>query len=1132
MNRRTMASIAIWLCSQGIAVTAAFSDDTERDSPASYQQIVMADDPTVYWRFDDSNATELVESTLAGSGLNVSVSGNVRFAAPGPQRDEYPLFAEENRALEISGAGYVRVADPGPDSILDFGADDAITLEAWVNPDGARSSGYAYVIGKGRTENAEFAADNQNYALRLALNGGNAGLTFLFRSAGPNGDWHRWTSESGLPIDGGWHHVAVTYTFGQKNSVQGYIDGESVPGIWDMGGATDRAPVVDDDEVWIGSSMGGRATSTLQGSIDEVAIYRTALSAERIAARFRYVAMEMELDLSRIPADGVLVDIFEGIPDGTSWRFRAPKHTESYETSAFALVDVPNKYSDRGIKVDRSSPFLVRAMGYVRLPESPQRMLVRCRNASRLYMDNQLIAETAFHNISASGHGRVYELDATLADGIRPLQRGDTQNVANIRGDGRKHLFRFEMIVGGRKHRPEFGETSVSLGPPGGGFRLLSPTVDVPLTNAGWQRFATARRADLQRLNSANRREASAEEDKYWEWRHELAREYVSETPEPSVPADAGDLPAYNAVDRFLNQRLTEAGESPTPLTDDWQFLRRATLDAIGTIPTREQIDRYFRDDASERRILLVDRLLASDGWADNWVGYWQDVLAENPNIVNPTLNNTGPFRWWIHESFLANKPFDRFATELVMMEGSAYFGGPAGFGMATQNDAPMAAKAHIVGQAFMALEMKCARCHDAPYHEFKQRDLFSLAALLKRSSQEVPKTSTIPGGDTAAKSLLVEVTLKPGEKIAPKWSFPDVVPDEVTPGVLRDEQDTRERLAALITSARNQRFARVIVNRLWKRYLGRALVEPVDDWEYAEPSHPELLDYLARELVLHDYDLKHVARLILTSHAYQRAARGPESAPANRDYLFASPLRRRMSAEQLVDSLFVAAGKTFDAGLMCIDIDGARPYTASLNLGEPTRGWQFASLSNERDRPSLALPFVQPFVTFMETFGWRSSRQDPLSERNDEATVLQPAVMANGILSRRITRLSDDSALTAAALRNQPVDALIDEVYQRLLTRQPTPQERVLFTELLDGGYGDRIVRDAPLSPPKTYPRRGTVSWSNHLNPEANVIKSELEVAVREGDPPSLRLTSDWRERMEDMTWTLLNSPEFVFLP
>ena len=114
-------------------------------------------------------------------------------------------------------------------------------------------------------------------------------------------------------------------------------------------------------------------------------------------------------------------------------------------------------------------------------------------------------------------------------------------------------------------------------------------------------------------------------------------------------------------------------------------------------------------------------------------MGYWQDVLAENPNILNPTLNNTGPFRWWIYESLLDNKPMDLFVTELLRMKGSVRFGGPAGFGIASQNDVPMAAKAHVIGSAFLGVNMKCARCHDAPYHAWQQRDLFQMAAMLDR---------------------------------------------------------------------------------------------------------------------------------------------------------------------------------------------------------------------------------------------------------------------------------------------------------------------------------------------------------------------------------------------------------------
>ena len=996
-----------------------------------------------------------------------------------------------------------------------------MTLEAWVNPRALSGGGFRYIIGKGRTGNPGFAANNQNYALRLTAATG--ALSFLFRSVGKTGTWHRWTSRAGVGADDGWHHVAITYTFGKKNSLRGYIDGEPVSGKWDMGGATTRAPVVDDDELRIGASF--------DGLLDEVAIYRTSLPAGRIRAHYRYKAPDLTDQLQRRVSDeDVLVDIIEGIPDRKSWRFRPRQPVDSFRLSAFGLVDVPNKYSKQGLIVDRSQPFLIRAAAYVTIPRGPQRLLIRGRNASRLYMDGKLLLQTPFFNISSSAHGEVHDLDDSLAPHIRPLRRGDSQRHIDTEGDGRPHLFVFEEIIGGQRHRAETGETSVSIGPPGGDLHLLSATRAIPLTDEGWRLFATQQRARFVRLNTARRREAGREETRYWQWRHQLARHVVGKTAGPAVPAAADDRPVFNDIDRFINRELRNAGERPTALTDDNAFQRRVTLDVIGTIPTPEQIRAFRKDRRPGRRSRLIDRLLEDPHWADQWVGYWQDVLAENPNFIKPTLNNTGPFRWWIYESFLDNKPFDRFATELVMMEGSRYSGGPAGFEMATQNDAPLAAKARILGQAFLGLEMKCARCHDHPYRDFTQRDLFSLAAMLRRGPQNVPATSSIPGGDAAAASLIVTVSLKPGERVSPVWPFDDLNSGQFPDGMLRKPNDTRERLAALITSPNNKRFARVIANRLWRFYLGRGLVESVDDWENAKPSHPNLLDYLARELILHDYNLKHLARLILNSHTYQRTPRHGRKLRADERYLFAAPLQRRMRAEQIVDSLFLAAGKPFDAGAMTIDIDGALRRDISLNLGEPTRAWQFTSLSNERDRPSLALPFAQPFVTLLGAFGWRSSRQDPLTVRSREPTVRQPAAMANGLLARRIVRLSDDSAFTELALKEQSVDCLIRGVSLRLLSRPPTTEEQQLFKELLTPGFDDRRV-DAPPVTRRRLPR-GLVSWSNHLNPRANRIKLQLQRAVDRGDPPTRRLKAGWRERLEDMLWAMVNSPEFVFIP
>ena len=328
-------------------------------------------------------------------------------------------------------------------------------------------------------------------------------------------------------------------------------------------------------------------------------------------------------------------------------------------------------------------------------------------------------------------------------------------------------------------------------------------------------------------MDAQRRKDFAAEEHKYWAQRHELARKTLAAKPVPAVPSVSAATPVHNAIDRFIGARLEAAKVNPASLVDDLAFLRRLSLDTDGLPPTPEQIKRFLADDAKARRANAIDRFLAQPGWADNWVGYWQDVLAENPAILKPTLNNTGPFRWWIHESFADNKPMDRFATELIAMEGSVYHGGPAGFGIATQNDVPMADRAQIVSSAFLAMNLACARCHDAPYHDFKQKDLFSLAAMLKQGAQDVPKSSSIPANANIKVGRRIQVTLHPGEKVEPNFPFTALLHGESSASLARDAKNSREQLAAFVTSPENERFAQVIVNRVWKRYLGSGFIEP-----------------------------------------------------------------------------------------------------------------------------------------------------------------------------------------------------------------------------------------------------------------------------------------------------------------
>ena len=234
---------------------------------------------------------------------------------------------------------------------------------------------------------------------------------------------------------------------------------------------------------------------------------------------------------------------------------------------------------------------------------------------------------------------------------------------------------------------------------------------------------------------------------------------------------------------------------------------------------------------------------------------------------------------------------------------------------------------------------------------------------------------------------------------------------------LLQSPSDTRERLAALITGPQNTRFAEVLVNRVWRRFLGAGFVEPVADWEGRTPSHPELLHWLSVEFLKSGYDLKALSRLILTSNTYQRMATGANLAATPELRFFNAPERRRLTAEQVVDSLFEATGQRLNVEELTFDPTGRRPEGARITLGKPTRAWMFASLTNERDRPSLSLPRAQCVTDVLEAFGWSGARQAPRTDRETAPNVLQPGVLENSTLSVSLTRASYLSSLAELAL-------------------------------------------------------------------------------------------------------------------
>lgn len=1178
--------------------------------------------------------------------------------ALGPQPPVFPTFKAGNKAAFFPGKDLSLVVKESdlPEAKLRFTLGETVTLEAWVNVEEIKNGAYLYLIGKGRNQNKAFTGENQNYALRIKGEEGEARLSFLFRSATTKtikGDYHRWTAIEGFIPNSGWHHVAVVYTFGNSKSLIAYLDGKNVKGKWDLGGATDKGPVTDADDLIIGTGNGGSSGNTLKGWLDEVAIHRGKVTEALLAQRFQFVPPAPKIDPKSLISGKVLVQICEeGVPAKNSWPAMPPTVTEHYEEDVFGFVEEPFKYVDSGIRGDRANPHLLRAAALVKLPAGKHRLLLRGRGATHLHIDGKQVLSTPFPSADSGGHGRVTEQDKylNLGPSFRFTTPGTQETWCEFETKGGEHVFVMEQFVGGimgkTTRRSELGESVVAISYEGSeSWELLSPGMrKVSYTDAGWQTYEAERQQHLATVNAVNRAEQRSKQSPYWNMRRDAAAQWLAGTSEVVVPELVKGFPENNAIDRFIAARITavsaqnknahqgtvdyfrdiqpiletkcfdchkgakvkgglrldsladalkggkddgaaitahkpeasaliarvsstdpdvimppkgnpltkdeitrlttwirEGANWPemkvenvtlTALTDDLSFLRRVTLDTVGVVPSLSEIDAFTKDTSSDKRAKTIDRLLNDARWADQWMGYWQDVLAENPNILNPTLNNTGPFRWWINESLLDDKPMDLFVTELVRMRGSNHLGGPAGFGIASQNDVPMAAKGTIVSTAFLGVEMKCARCHDSPAHKSSQEDLFSLAAMLGQKEQEVPITSSVSMDklNAGGRKPLIQVTLKPGTKVAPKWPFAEFCDESAGLKLAQDPKDERDRLAALITAPQNERFAQVMANRIWARFMGRGIVEPIADWEKGKPSNPELLRWLSREFVRGGYSTKHLAKLILNSHAYQRATDPQlrETSP-----LFTSPAPRRLGAEQIVDSLFSATGKPFTVEQASLDIDGRRDANNSINLGQPRRSWMLTSTSNERDRPSLALPRIQAVTDVLGAFGWRGSRQDSTSKRETDPTTIQPAILSNGTMGIWLTRLSDDHGITKLALKDQPLEQMLDTLFLQLLTRHPSTEEMSRYVEYLRPGYETR-KSVTPKTVPSTSERQRVkyVSWSNHLDPEATLVRQEQELAARRGDPPTEKLNTEWRQHLEDTLWALLNAPEWIFTP
>lgn len=348
------------------------------------------------------------------------------------------------------------------------------------------------------------------------------------------------------------------------------------------------------------------------------------------------------------------------------------------------------------------------------------------------------------------------------------------------------------------------------------------------------------------------------------------------------VPPASGDL--TNPVDRILAGYLKAHKVQAAKLVEDRVYARRVYLDVVGMPPTPAELAAFEADSSPDKRAELVDKLLGDKRrYAENWMTFWNDALRNDYKGPGYIDGGRKQITGWLYDALYDDMPYDEFVRELVnpKPESEGFAKGIVWRGAVSASQVPELQASQNISQVFLGINMKCASCHDSFINEWKLTDAYGLASVYSDKPMKVYRCEKETGKTAELKFLWPQ--LGSIDASAPK-------PERLA------------QLAHVLTCKENGRFARTIVNRFWARFMGRGIVEPVDEMDN-EPWDADLLDFLANDLVEHGYDLKHTIKTILTSRAYQMPTVGMGD-PNAKEFTFEGPVVRRLSAEQFCDAV------------------------------------------------------------------------------------------------------------------------------------------------------------------------------------------------------------------------------------
>ena len=458
---------------------------------------------------------------------------------------------------------------------------------------------------------------------------------------------------------------------------------------------------------------------------------------------------------------------------------------------------------------------------------------------------------------------------------------------------------------------------------------------------------------------------------------------------------------AKNFVDEAVFANLKLLGIPPSEVCDDATFVRRVSLDISGRLPSEEETKAFLANKSADKRGQWIEELLRSPDYADFFAGKWTAVLKNRRDDASDIVSNFA-FHAWVRDSLLANKPYDQFVRELLAATGTVVGNPPVAWYKRVKEPKD---QIEDVAQLFLGVRMQCAQCHHHPFERWSQDDYYSLAAFF---SQVGRKPSGTRGEDlifhkrgmAAAKNIKSGLSLKPaalGDQVAA------IAPDE----------DPRLRLADWLRSPKNPFFAKALVNRYWKHFFQRGLIEPEDDIRESNPaSNPELLAALEKRFIESGFDLKDLVRVITTSNAYQLSALPNKHNVGDRQN-YSRYYPRRLPAEVMLDAVDKLAGTQTDFS----------------NLPSGTRAVALPDNSYNNN-------------PFLRVFGRPEGESVCECERIQSSSLAQSLFMINANDIRQ--KLANQSTGRAQRLANdkRPAKEKIEELYFAAFGRQPRPDE------------------------------------------------------------------------------------------